>query len=100
MDIETIIAKYPKLNWLKSPAFQSLNREKQEFLLGCVEDALFWVEQEKKPEADDGFKFLAITYGLQKAETEANTKGLEGKEREKFLEPLKKLYTQFNPHSC
>lgn len=100
MNIEEIIQKYPKLSFLKSPRFQSLSPEKQEFILGCVEDALFWVDHEKREDAMDGFKFLAITYGLQRAENDAAAKGLKGEEREKFLQPVKELYTRFNPHSC
>lgn len=99
MDIDAIIQKYPKLNFIKSPAFESLPTEKKEFLLGCVEDALFWIEHEKKPDADDGFKFLGITYGLDKAEAEANAKGLQGKDREEFLKPFKQLMNKYNPHS-
>ena len=61
-DIPTTVAKHPRLNFLQSPEFRALPREKQEFLLQCVEDALFWVELEKTPTADEGFKDLGIAY--------------------------------------
>ncbi len=97
MNIEEIVKKFPRLAFLKSPAFQVLTKEKQDYILGCVEDALFWVEHEKKPNSLEGFKFLAATYGLVKAQKEAKAKGLEGKEREKFLKSHQELFTIFNP---
>ncbi len=97
MDLDLIIEKYPDLGWLKSAAFRTLPREKQEFLLGCVEDALFWIDLEKKPHSSDGFKFLAATYGLQQAHTQADAKGLTGDVREQFLRSSQDLYTKFNP---
>jgi hypothetical protein len=99
MDIETLVRKNPKLNFLKSPQFKALSKEKQDYILGLVEDATFWIELEKKPDNNDGFKFIAAAYGLQNAEEEAKTKGLEGKEREKFLRPHQDLFTMFNPYS-
>lgn len=97
MDIDLIIEKYPTLTWLKSADFRSLPKEKQAFLLGCVEDALFWVDLEEKPHSSDGFKFLAATYGLQQAQAQADTQGLTGEAREKFLRSSQDLYTKFNP---
>jgi hypothetical protein len=64
-----------------------------------IEDAMFWVDLEKQPNSGDGFKFLAASYGLENAQEEATTKGLEGKEREKFLRPHQDLFTMFNPYS-
>lgn len=95
--IDTIVKKYPKLNFLKSPAFEGLPSSKKEFLLSCVEDALFWIEVEKKDDDSNGFKFLAAHYGLEKAKEEAKAKGLEGKERETFLKPIHDLYLMYNP---
>ena len=97
--IEKLIKKNAKLDFLKSARFRALSPEKQEYFLGCVEDALFWAEHEKKPNSSDGFKFLAATYGLENAQVEAQSKGLEGKDREKFLRPHQDLYTMFNPYS-
>ena len=98
MDIETAIKKYPRLNFLRSPAFTALPEEKREFLLGCVEDALFWVEREGQPEETDlGFRFLAAHYGLEKAKEEADAKGLRGREREMFLKPIHDLYLMYSP---
>lgn len=98
MTIDEIVSKYPKLNFLKSPAFQTLTAEKQRFLLGCVEDALFWVELEKRPHVTDGFKFLTAAYGLMQAKARAEADKLSGKEKEKFLKPHEDLYTQYCPH--
>jgi hypothetical protein len=64
-----------------------------------VKDAMFWIDLEKKPNASDGFKFLAASYGLTQAETSANDQKLDGKDREKFLRPHQDLYTMFNPYS-
>ena len=100
MDVEGLVQKYPKLSFLKSTSFLSLSQEDQDFLLGCVEDALFWIELEKKPDNSDGFKFLAATFGLHKAEEEAKSKGLEGEAREEFLAPIKEVYSKFNPYAC
>lgn len=98
MNIDAIIEKHPKLSFLKSPAFAALPKEKREFLLGCVEDAIFWVDLEQRPcHSDDGFKFLAATYGLQKAHVEADAKSLTGDAREEFLRSPQDLYTKFNP---
>ena len=97
MDIEAIVEKYPKLSFLKSSAFRALPKEKQDFLLGCVEDALFWIDLEEKPDSSDGFKFLAATYGLQNAHSEADAKGLTGEARQQFLRSSQDLYTKFNP---
>ncbi len=99
MTIDEIIQKYPKLNFLKSPLFQSLSKEKFDFLLECVEDARFWVEMEKNPSSTDGFKFLAASFGMQQAEAQANAKGLQGEARSKFLRSAQELLTQFNPHA-
>lgn len=97
--IDELIRKNPKFSFLRSSKFRSLTPEKQEFFLECCDDAQFWVELEKKEHASDGFKFLAAAYGLQNAEEEAGTKGLEGKDREKFLRPHQDLFTMFNPYS-
>ncbi len=61
-DIQPVVAKYPRLNFLLSPEFHSLPKGKQDFLLECVEDALFWVEAEKDHRVDDGIRALAIAY--------------------------------------
>lgn len=98
MNLDDIIAKNKKLNFLKSPAFMSLPAEKQNFLLGCLEDALFWKNLEKNPDAANGFKFLAAAFGLHRAEVEANAKGLQGAEREKMIQPHLELHSMFNPH--
>lgn len=60
--MNTIVSKYPRLNFLKSPEFMALPREKKEFLFQCVEDALFWVEVENTPHGEDGFQSLALAY--------------------------------------
>lgn len=100
LDVNGIVSKYPRLSFLKSAAFESLPAEKKEFLLGCVEDALFWVETEAKGEkADQSFRFLAAHYGLEKAKEEAVAKGLKGKAREDFLKPIHDLYLMYNPQS-
>ncbi len=97
--IDELVGKKPKFVFLKSPQFRALTKEKQEFFLDCCDDAQFWVELEKKPNSGDGFKFIAAAYGLQNAEKDAGEKGLEGKEREKFLRPHQDLFTMFNPYS-
>ncbi|HSA58781.1 MAG TPA: hypothetical protein VLJ37_03775 [bacterium] len=100
MTLNELIIKHPQLKFLKhSPKIQSLSPEKQAFLAEMIEDAMFWVDLEKKPNSGDGFKFLAASYGLENAQEEANSKGLEGKEREKFLRPHQDLFTMFNPYS-
>lgn len=99
MNLENLIHENEKLNFLRSPEFLALPKEKQEFVIGLVEDALFWIDLEKKPNSNDGFKFLAATYGLHNAQEEASGKGLGGKDREKFLRPHQDLYTMFNPYS-
>lgn len=100
MTLNELILKYPKLRCLKSsPAYNALSPEKQEYVVGLVEDALFWVELEDKPNALDGFKFLAATFGLHRAEEDAKSGGLQGKDREKFLRPHQDLYTMYNPYS-
>ncbi len=97
-NIADVVQKYPKLDFLLSPQFQSLPPEKQKFLLDCVEDATFWIDLEGERHVTDGFKFLAAAYGLSQAEQQANEQGLQGKERSEFLRPIEELYTQFNPH--
>jgi hypothetical protein len=97
--IEELIRKNPKFVFLRSPQFRALTKERQEFFLECCDDAQFWVELEKNPQSGDGFKFIAAAYGLQNAENEAKEKGLEGKDREKFLRPHQDLFTMFNPYS-
>lgn len=98
MTLDQIITKYPKLQFMKSSAFLALPLEKQQYLAGCVEDALFWIEWERGPHVTDGFKFLASAYGLMKAEKSAQEKGLTGKEKATFLKPHEELYTEFCPH--
>lgn len=78
---------------------RKLTKEEIVELKELVQDAMFWIDLEKKPNSGDGFKFLAATYGLENAQAEANAKGLEGKDREKFLRPHQDLYTMFNPYS-
>ncbi len=94
-----LIKKYPKLSFLTGTEFQNLPEENQLYLKELIEDVLFWIDLDKKPTSNDGFKFLAAAYGLQNATDEAKSKGLEGKEREKFLRPHQDLYTIFNPYS-
>lgn len=96
---QDLIKKYPKLSFLSRSEFQTLPEENKRYLKELLDDAIFWIELENKPNSSDGFKFLAATYGLENARTEAATKGLEGKEREKFLRPHQDLYTMFNPYS-
>ncbi len=98
--IDKLIQKNSKFDFLKSPQFLALPSEKQDFILELAEDVMFWRDIEMKPESDrDGFKFIAASYGLENAKIDADQKGLEGKEREKFLKPHQDLYTQFNPYS-
>lgn len=97
--IDELIRKNPKFSFLRSSKFRTLPADKQEFFLECCDDAQFWLELEKKEHASDGFKFLAAAYGLQNAEEEASEKGIEGKDREKFLRPHQDLFTMFNPYS-
>ncbi len=95
--IEAIIQRHPTLSFLQSGEFQALPEEKKLFLLECVGDALFWVEWEKSSRVTDGFKFLMASYGLNKAESQANEQNLEGRERATYLKPHKELYSLFNP---
>jgi len=76
-----------------------LTKEEIIELKELVQDAMFWIDLDKKPNASDGFKFLAAAYGLDRAEQEARTQKLEGKAREKFLRPHQDLYTMYNPYS-
>lgn len=100
MTFNELILKYPKLKTLRdSPKFQALPKERQDYMVELIEDALFWIELEDKPHSSDGFKFLAATYGLQKAQSEAREKELEGRELEEFVRPHQDLYTMFNPYS-
>src|ERR1700752_4898318 len=99
MEIEFMIQKNPKLKFLRSAEFRTLSQETQSYILGLIEDVFFWQDLEKKPNANDGFKFLAASYGLQNAQEKAEQEGLQGKEREKFIRPHQDLYTMFNPYS-
>lgn len=76
-----------------------LTKEELVELKELVQDAVFWIDLDKKPNSGDGFKFLAATYGLENATAEADSKALDGKDREKFLRPHQDLYTMFNPYS-
>lgn len=96
---DELIKTYPKLSFLARKEFQDLPEANQRYLKDLIEDALFWIDLEKKPNSSDGFKFLAASYGLDQAQKEAATKGLAGKEREKFLRPHQDLYTVYNPYS-
>lgn len=97
--IAQLVKKYPRLSLLQTAWFSGLSEIKKEFVLDVIEDAIFWTEQEKKPNADDGFRFLAASHGLSKAREEAEEKGLEGKEREQYIRPHQDLYTMYNPYS-
>lgn len=97
--IEKLVARFPRLSFLKTPQFQALSTEDQEYILELIDDAKFWYEEEKRGRADRGFKFLASTFGLTKAQQDAEAKGLSGKDREEFLQPHQELYTQYNPYS-
>lgn len=100
MTLNELILKYPRFRFLKQAAqFHALSPERQEYVIGLLEDAMFWIDLEAKPNSSDGFKFLAATYGLHNAHTEVQEKGLQGKDREKFLRPHQDLYTMFNPYS-
>ena len=94
-----IIKKCPKLSFLAQKEFANLPEANKLYLKELIEDALFWIDLEKKPNSSDGFKFLAAAYGLDTASQEAKTKGLTGKDREKFLRPHQDLYTMYNPYS-
>jgi hypothetical protein len=96
---DELIKKYPQLSFLNERQFQELPQENLLYLKELIEDALFWADLEKKPQGANGFKFLAATYGLKKAEGDANDENLSGKEREKFIRPHQDLYTMFNPYS-
>lgn len=78
---------------------RKLTIEEMKELKELVQDAMFWIDLEEKPNSSDGFKFLAASYGLDQAQQEASAKGLTGKEREKFLRPHQDLYTMYNPYS-
>lgn len=100
MTLNELVLKYPQFRFLKnSRKIAVLTSEEQEFVAGLLEDAMFWVELDEKPNSSDGFKFLAATYGLHNAQSEAEKNGLQGKDREKFLRPHQDLYTMFNPYS-
>lgn len=100
MTLNELILKYPQLKFLKqSGQFLSLSKERQDFVIGLLEDAMFWIELDSKPNGNDGFKFLAASYGLTNAETSANEMKLEGKDRETFIRPHQDLFTMFNPYS-
>lgn len=94
-----IIKKYPQLAFLETSEFQRFPEENKLYLKDLIEDSLFWIELERRPNASDGFKFLAAAYGLNNAQEDANSQELSGKEREKFLRPHQDLYTMFNPYS-
>lgn len=96
---QDIIKKCPKLSFLADKEFSDLPEANKIYLKGLIEDALFWVDLEKKPNSGDGFKFLAASFGLHRAEEQAKETGLNGKEREKFIRPHQDLYTMFNPYS-
>lgn len=101
MSYEKLIDKYPRIKLLmQMPSFQKLTKEKQEYVLGCLEDALFWFEmenEEKQGNEGNGFHFLAAALGLQRAEAEADAKDLQGAERETFLKSHQELYSTYNP---
>ncbi len=100
MTLNELILKCPRLKCLKeSASFLSLPKERQDYMVELIEDALFWMELENRPNSNDGFKFLAATYGLQNAESEAKERQLDGKNKEKFIRPHQDLYTMFNPYS-
>ena len=98
--IETLVNQHPNLAYiLRSPRFRTLSSEKQAYILELIDDAKFWKDMEGEGKTDRGFKFLASTFGLNKAQQDAEVKGLTGKEREEFLQPHQELYTQYNPYS-
>lgn len=99
MDIKKLIKRFSKLSFLDSEWFRKLSDIKKEFVLGIIEDAIFWVDLEKQPHCDDGFKFLAAAYGLTNARQEANDMGLKGKKRDEFIRPHQNLFTMYNPYS-
>jgi hypothetical protein len=100
MTLNELILKHPQLKFLKSsPGFNALPSDKQEYVIQMFDDAMFWIDLDETPHANDGFKFLASAYGLSNAQEAADHKGLQGKEREKFLRPHQDLYTMFNPYS-
>lgn len=100
MSINELVLKYPQFRFLRqSVKICALSPEEQEYISGLLEDAMFWIELEEKPNSTDGFKFLAATFGLHRAEEDAKTTGLTGKERTKFIRPHQDLYTMFNPYS-
>ena len=101
VNIEEVVQKYPGLNFLKTALFRSLPKEKQNYLLGCVEDAIFWIELGKNPNQKntDGFKFLAASLGYQQAAEDAAAKGLQGGDRKEYMKPYQELLTQMSPHA-
>ena len=99
MAFEQYIEKYPSLSFLADPDFQYADPERQEYLAGLIEDALFWIEQEAERENAKHFFFLGSALGLLNAEEKAKEEGLEGKKLEEHLKPHKQFYTQFNPYS-
>ncbi len=99
-EIQELIQQFPKLKYLlKDPSFEALNENQKRFILEMIEDNKFWKEMDKTQQSDDGFRFMASTFGLARATAEADEKGLKGKEREEFLKPHQDLFTQFNPYS-
>lgn len=100
MAFEETIKKYPKLSFLKSPEIQFMEPEKLHYLEGLVEDALFWIEQEKEDEGSARkFFFLGSALGVVKAEESAKELGLTGKAKEEHMAPHKQFYSQCNPYS-
>ena len=99
MAFEEVLKKYPVLSFLKSPEIQFMEPEKLAYIEGLVEDALFWIEQEKEEGESRHFFFLGSALGLLGAEEKAAEKGLSGKAKEDHLEPHKQFYAQFNPYS-
>ncbi|OGP14521.1 MAG: hypothetical protein A3I75_00805 [Deltaproteobacteria bacterium RIFCSPLOWO2_02_FULL_50_16] len=97
--IKDLIRRYPRLSFLDSPQFRALPKEKQDYVYGLIEDAQFWIDQDKNPESDNRFLFLGSVLGLMRAEADADSKGLAGKEREKYLAPQKALQSRYNPYS-
>jgi len=98
--IEQLITEHPNLVYiLKNPRFLAMSEEKKANVLEVIEDAIFWFDLEGQGSDDGGFKFLASTFGLNKAQKDVAEKGLIGKEREQYLQPHQELYTQYNPYS-
>ena len=98
--INELIQKHPNLTYvLRSPRFQAMSQDAQDYIFELIEDAEFWLTADQEGQSDGGFKFLASTFGLSRAQKEAKEKGMTGKEREQHLQPHQELYTQFNPYS-